>query len=70
MNTSCTAVQAANAGGICKVVSFLTLITNMSSPPEMRCVTYDTSGTLSIATVPQPALKDGDIMIEVKLQQQ
>ncbi len=50
--------------GVCKIV-FLALISNMSSPKEMRSVTFDSSGTLSIVSVPVPVLTDGNIMIEV-----
>ena len=66
INVSCRMPAAATAAGICGVVSFLTLVTNMSSPRSMRCVTYDSSGTLSVTTVPTPTLKDGDVMIEVE----
>ena len=59
-------MPAAGSGGVCELVSFLSLITNMSSQQEMRSITFDASGTLSVAIVPAPVLLDGEVMIEVK----
>lgn len=59
-----TVVGAGGTLKVCELVSFLNII--MTCQQQMTSISYDTSnGSLSIAKIPMPTLREGEVMIKV-----